>query len=110
MTFADNGDELAAWRKDQHLNRHDLAVMLGVTFQTISNWERGVTPVPLMAKLAIETITGQRQMAMRRLRLAQERLTHERRMAMIDQGLLDARPVVKQPGGPKRGRPPKNRA
>jgi transcriptional regulator with XRE-family HTH domain len=45
---------LALWRHALNLTQSDLAGRLGVTRETVSNWERGETPS--VALLAMETI------------------------------------------------------
>lgn len=37
---------LKAARVNAGMTMQDVAVMIGVTVKTISNWERGITPIP----------------------------------------------------------------
>ena len=44
-------------RKKYNLTQEDVAVILGVTTKTVSNWERGVTNMrPVFAKYLIERL------------------------------------------------------
>lgn len=46
-------DGLRAWRKARGLRQQDVADYLEVWRSAVSRWERGETPVPQMARLAL---------------------------------------------------------
>ncbi len=49
-------DKLIAWRKYNGLTQKDMADMLGITWRTYSNKERGITQFKLGEMLAIAKI------------------------------------------------------
>jgi len=53
---AEAGTLLARWRRHYCLTQADLAAKLGVTGNTVSNWERGATSIPTHLWLALETV------------------------------------------------------
>jgi len=48
--------EFKKLRKAIGFSQTRLAVEMGVTLRTISRWERGEFPIPLIAELALETV------------------------------------------------------
>lgn len=97
MWDLEDGDAFRQWRKEQFLSQGELALMLDVHVNTVQNWEHSRSRIPRIIQLALETITGQRERQVRSLRLAQERLAHQRRLKMIEQGLYDAHKIVRKP-------------
>ena len=47
-------------RKEQDMSQRQLAEILGVEEQTVSNWERARTPIPKYADLVLRTLTKER--------------------------------------------------
>jgi len=91
------GRELKKWRAEQFLSQSELAMILGCTLHTVANWERGRSRMPGSADLALETISQQRATLVRKLRAAKENRNHQRRLKMIEQGLLDPRHFEPEP-------------
>jgi transcriptional regulator with XRE-family HTH domain len=79
--------ELIAWRDKQFLSQHDLAELLGVHKNTVSNWENGKTRIPAMAELAFEAITQQRARLIKQLMLKRRELAEQRRLKALAQGV-----------------------
>lgn len=91
------GRELKKWRAEQFLSQGELAAILGCTLHTVANWERGRSRMPGSAELALEAISQQRATLVRKLRAAKESRNHQRRLKMIEQGLLDPRHFEPEP-------------
>lgn len=47
-------------RKEQDMSQRQLAEILGVEEQTVSNWERAKTPIPKYASLVLRTLTKEK--------------------------------------------------
>lgn len=80
--------ELVQWRDHYKVSQQGLADLLGVHSMTVSKWERGLTRIPAMVGLALETLTQQRARLVKRLReqrairqTAVKRLSTERQRA-----------------------------
>ena len=56
MTPAD----LKAWRANWHYSQAQLARAFDMTIESVSRWERGLTPCPGWLPLALETLARRR--------------------------------------------------
>lgn len=54
------GSQIRTARETANLSRRLVAIHLNVTEQTVRNWERGVTPIPVPAMDAIGKLVSER--------------------------------------------------
>lgn len=87
--------DLKTWRKEHKLSQRDLAMILGVHINTVANWDKGRTHPGPAVLLALESISQQRKLVILRLRRAQLRIAHKRKLKMIEQDMAARRKAFK---------------
>ena len=55
------GEEIRDFRKKIKLTQKELALKLGVTSQTVANWEQGISKPSILARRQLERLKNKRR-------------------------------------------------